>query len=100
MKGVLKVIYNIVRGLVRIFIGLVVILIAKLIYFFTFEPGKKHQVTERKARRIRALSKFKIFILNILPAGLLSFLGLKNYRDYLNEHLRYGLQLRYNGTDK
>lgn len=99
MRGVLKVIYNILRGLIRIALWLIVAVIIGLIKLFTLEPGKKGQITVRKARRIRALSKFKVWIFNFLPLPVVKFLGFEKYREYLNEHLRDGLQLCYNGTN-
>lgn len=95
MRGVFKVIYNIIRGLVRFAFRICVALTCILIKVVTFEPGSKEEITVRKAKRIRALSRFKMFALNSLPDPVNRFLGLYNYKNYLNEHLRDGLQLRY-----
>ncbi len=95
MRGVFKVIYNIIRGLVRLVFNVCVIISCLIIRVVTFEPGSKETITVRKAKRIRALSKFKMFALNSLPDPVNRFLGLYDYKNYLNEHLRDGLQLRY-----
>lgn len=94
MKSVLKVIYNIVRGLCRYSIYLVFIIIARIIKFLTFEKGKEKQITVRKAKRIRFFSKIKLVFHNILPDFISKFLGFYNYKNYINTHLRNGLQLR------
>lgn len=50
------------RRLFRIVIDFVAWLICTLIYFVTFEPNTRHKATFRKARRIRALTKFKLYL--------------------------------------
>lgn len=95
MKGLLKVIYNIIRGIVRAVLFLLLLLVQRIIYVVTFEPGTKREITVRKARRIRALSKLKFVFLNALPEPVHKFLGTGNYRNYLNKHIGNGLQLRY-----
>ena len=95
MTGFFKVIYNIVRGLARFVFNLFIAISCFFIKIVTFEPNSKDTLTVRKARRIRALSRFKVFVLNVFPDPVNRFLGLYNYKIYLNEHLRDGLQLRY-----
>lgn len=94
MKKILKIIYNIIRGVCRLVFRLVTILIVLLLKLATYEPGKKDEITPRKARRIRALSKLKLWFFNTMPDCIVSFLGYSNYKIYINEHLKNGLQLR------
>lgn len=95
MKGVLKVIYNIVRGLIRFACFMVLLFFQGTIKLVTYEPGKNKTITVRKAKRIRALSRLKLFVLNAMPSAVNDFLGTERYKIYLNKHLRNGLQLRY-----
>ena len=95
MRKFFKVIYNIIRGTVRTACMLVIVAACCIIKWVTFEPGTKDCLTERKVRRIRTLSRMKIFFLNLFPAPVNRFLGLEHYKEYINEHLRDGLQLRY-----
>ena len=96
----MKVIYNIFRGVVRFVVWIFTVLLANLIYLLTIEPGTKNKITPRKARRIRAMSKVKHSLLNFLPVSVNKFIGTETYRNYLNEHLADGLQLRNNTTNK
>lgn len=100
MKGFLKVIHNIIRGFVRLFVRLFILLIQALIYIVTFEPGKQRQITVRKAKRIRALTKFKLWVFDLLPDSVLRYLGMKDYKDYLNSHLKHGMQLCNERADR
>ena len=93
MKGFFKVIYNIIRGFVRLFFLILLMLAQGAIKLITYEPGTSKTITVRKAKRIRILSRFKVFILNAFPPAVNRYLGIENYKNYLNEHLRDGLQL-------
>lgn len=99
MKGFLKVIYNIFRGLCRAAIKLPVTIIFLLIWLVTLEPGTNDRLTVRKAKRIRALSKFKLFVFNLFPEGFFKFIGYGGYKNYINSHLKNGLQLCSKGTN-
>ena len=96
----LKILINIFKGLCRVIIHFVALIIIQLIKLVTYEPGTKNQITVRKARRIRALSKFKLFFFNLFPEGFYKFIGYGGYKNYINTHLRNGLQLRNKGTNK
>lgn len=96
LKEIYKILYNIIRGLCRFSIRLIILLFVWTIFLITYEPNKKKTITVRKARRIRILSKFKIFALNLMPDCMASFLGFEKYKNYLNTHLKNGLQLRVN----
>ena len=96
MKEILKVPYNIIRGITRFAFYIVLVIVIKTIYLITYEPGTKNKITVRKAKRIRALSKFKLFAFNHLPEEVTKFLGIENYKQKFNYHLKNGLQLRYN----
>ena len=100
MKQFFKVIFNILKGLTRILFWAVLVVVTAIIKFATYEPGKKGYLTKRKAKRIRLLTSFKIWLLNTLPVSVNKFLGLENYKLYLNKHLGNGMQLRYERTDK
>ena len=93
MKTFLRVIYNITRGLCRFFAFILLMIVVYVIKLLTLEPGKSKQITVRKARRIRTLSKIKNFIINSIPQNIIEFLGLDNYKNYFNMHIRNGLQL-------
>ena len=100
MSGILKVIHNIIRGFVRLALLIVLTTAQTLIYLVTYEPRKKKELTVRKARRIRFLTKLKMRLLNGLPEPVAKYIGVENYKNYLNSHLNHGLQLRNKGTDR
>ncbi len=87
MKKFFTVIYNILRGITRVIAWTFIIIATWLIWLFTLEPGTKGHLTKRKARRIRAFTKLKLFYFNNVPDCVHKFLGFKLYKDYLNEHL-------------
>ena len=100
MRKFLKVIYNIIRGITRTIFYLFILLLQGIIFALTYEKDTKKKITPRKARRIRLLSKIKMFLLNLFPTFLVKFLGVEYYRNYLNEHIGNGVQLCYERTDK
>ena len=100
MKQFFKVIFNIFKGLTRILFWAVLVIVTAIIRLVTYEPGTKGYLTKRKAKRIRLLTRFKMWFLNTLPVSVNKFLGLENYKLYLNKHLGNGMQLRYERTDK
>ena len=100
MKQFLKVIFNVFKGLSRTVALFVFMIICTAIKVFTYEPGTKYQLTKRKAKRIRLLTKLKLFVFNHVPNGVSKFFGVEEYKDYLNKHLGNGMQLRYERTDK
>lgn len=91
MNGVVKVFYNIIRGFVRLAFRIPIFIAQALIYAATFEPGKVRVLTPRKARRIRALTKLKLWFLNSLPTFIAKYLGVEEYKEYLNLHLSHVL---------
>ncbi len=100
MSGIPKVIYNIVRGVTRLCLLFILMICQAVIYLVTFEPGTKDRLTVRKAKRIRLLSRLKVWFLNVLPEPVSKFIGVEDYKIYLNQHLKNGLQLRYSGANK
>lgn len=96
----LRIIHNIIRGLVRLAFRLPIFIVQALIYVVTFEPGKRKMLTVRKAKRIRALTKLKMWFFNSLPTPVSKYLGVECYKNYLNSHLSHGMQLRDEGTDR
>lgn len=80
--------YKIIRNYVRFFVSLIVHLICLLIFIVTYEPFQWKKVTKRKIRRIRALTKFKIWIFKHFPKTL-QYLGKYNYYEKLSK--KYGL---------
>lgn len=100
LKGLLRVIHNIIRGFVRLPFYLLVFFLQGIIYLITFEPGTKKTLTVRKARRIRFLTKLKMRFLNSLPVPIAKYLGIEAYKIYLNSHLSHGLQLRDERTNR
>ena len=71
------------RGLFGLIFRILVIILFGLIYVFTWEPGTKGQITQKKARRIRKLTKVKMKILSAMPKWLLNLLVLDGYKDSL-----------------
>lgn len=100
LKGLLRVIHNIIRGFVRLFFRLIILAAQAVIYIVTFEFGKWKELTVRKAKRIRFLTKWKMKFLNSLPVPVAKYLGFEGYKIYLNSHLSHGLQLRDERTDR
>ena len=100
MKKFLIVIRNIFRGILRVCLFFGVVAFREIVKALTYERGKEKEITVRKAKRIRALSKFKIKALNSMPKCVNEFIGTENYKEYLNKHLWNGLQLRNYGTNK
>lgn len=87
----MSVIRNIVTKTPRIIVKLFIFLIALAIKAVTYEPGKDGALTARKYRRVRALTKFKRFLLNLTPDPVCSYLGLLKHKQYLNRHFSYGV---------
>lgn len=100
IKGLYTVIYNIIRGIIRFVVHFTILFVAEIIFFVTYEKGKRKCITTRKAKRIRALSKFKFFIFKLIPEKVSNYLGFERYKKYFNKHLTNGLQLRNYRTDK
>ena len=50
------------RRLTHLIIAFLFFLFAFLIFIITIEPGKMGKVTLRKVKRIRALTKFKVYL--------------------------------------
>lgn len=100
MKKFFTVIYNIIRGITKVIAWAFIISTTWLIWLITLEPGTKGHLTKRKARRIRALTKVKLFYFNNVPDSVHKFLGIKLYKEYLNEHLGNGVQLCFEQTDR
>ena len=100
MNAFYKVIFNIFRGFVRFAFYASIISIIFFIKVLSYEPGKNKEITPRKARRIRAFSSLKLFYFENVPECINKFLGLENYKNHINTHLKNGLQLRNNRTDK
>lgn len=93
MKKIFEVPYNIVRGVMRLIFRICVALVCFIIKLLAFEPNTSKEITVRKAKRIRMLSRFKVWVLNFFPDSVNRYLGIYNYKIYLNKHLRDGLQL-------
>lgn len=50
-----------IRRVITIIFNLLVALVCNLIWLITYEPGKRKKVTKRKAKRIVALTKLKLY---------------------------------------
>lgn len=55
-------ILHFIRRVLQITINFTVYVVCLLIYFVTFEPYSGTKATKRKAKRIRALTKFKLYM--------------------------------------
>lgn len=75
-----------IKTCIQLLYNLVIGIICFLIYIFTYEPNKKHILTIRKAKRIRVLTKFKLWYFNHFK-HLTIFLGDYDYFKYLDKHL-------------
>lgn len=84
----IKVIYNIFRGLIRIFARILLFVICKLIYFICGEWNKG--VTIRKIKRIRFFTKLKLDAWRYMPRSM-KFLGFDKYLIYVNKKFGYGM---------
>lgn len=100
MKKFLRVIFNIIRGVVRVVSFFAFIVVLNLIRLITYEPWAKSSLTKRKIRRIRFLTKVKLFVFNKVPDSVVDFFGVGIYKNYLNKHLGDGVQLCYEQTDR
>ena len=56
-----NILIHLVRRILQILFTTVVTLICGIIYLVTYEPGTKKHVTVRKCKRIRALTKLKLY---------------------------------------
>ena len=52
---------HLIRRILQIFFTTTIALVCLIIYFVTYEPGKGTAVTLRKCRRIRKLTKLKLY---------------------------------------
>lgn len=87
----MSVVGNIITKTPRIIVKLIIFLIALAIKAVTHEPGKDGALTARKYKRVRALTKFKRFLLNLTPDPVCAYLGLLKHKQYLNRHFSYGV---------
>lgn len=55
-------ILHFIRRILQILLSIIVLIICGIIYSVTYEPGTYKRVTKRKIRRIRALTKLKLYI--------------------------------------
>lgn len=55
-------ILHFIRRIIQITFGFFITVACAIIYTVTFEPNTKKRATPRKARRIRALTKFKLYM--------------------------------------
>ena len=55
-------ILHIIRRFLQIVITFTVSLVCGIIYLVTYEPNTYRRVTKRKCRRIRVLTKFKLYV--------------------------------------
>ena len=94
------VIHNIVRGFVRFAFYILFVAVKFLIYLICGGWHDRKHITVTKAKRIRFLTKIKLWFLNSVPEWVIRYLGIGGYKNYLNSHLNHGMQLRYDGTDK
>lgn len=60
-KGVWKFVLRLLNRIVRLLFVLLITLFVYLIYGLTYEPGTKGKVTIRKIKRIRFLTKVKLY---------------------------------------
>lgn len=58
------IIIHFLRRILRITLSFVCWIVCTLIYIVTFEPNTKHKATVRKVKRIRVLTKFKLYLYN------------------------------------
>lgn len=95
----IKFIYKFIRSLFRFLALLILCAVTNTIYVLTYEKGAKGKMTYRKAKRIKRLTKLKIFALDHMPR-LMKFLGCYDYLSKLKYRIGYGVQLRDAGTIK
>ena len=62
IRRILKIVIHLIRRILQIILSLLISIICGIIYAVTYEPGTYQQVTKRKVRRIRALTKLKLYI--------------------------------------
>jgi len=55
-------ILHLIRRMLQIVFSLFISIVCGIIYVVTYEPGTAKRVTKRKIRRIRRLTKFKLYI--------------------------------------
>lgn len=94
MRKFLKVIWNIIRGTFKLVVLLLYALFMAILKGIFYNKKTCGVITPRKAARIRFFSKIKLFFMNVIPESLLSFFGILQYKKYINENLKNGLQLR------
>ena len=86
MKAYLKdFVTHFFRRLTHVIISVLFIIGSMLIYFATFEPGTNGVVTERKTRRIRALTKFKLYLWKYL-SPLFKFAHYKYLEEFYDNY--------------
>lgn len=86
---ILTVAYKFFRGIFRFIFLVTACFTCKIIAMIGGEEDIK-EITVRKAKRIRRLTRFKIWVYNNLPY-LMKFFGQYNYLENLYKRLNYGL---------
>ena len=59
---ILDIILHFIRRVLKICFGFIFSIICIVIYVVTFEPNTRHRATKRKAKRIRILTKVKLYL--------------------------------------
>ena len=70
LNGIFEVFKNIFLAIPPFVYRVLKIIVFYLIYLFTYEPGTNGNLTEKKVKRIRAITKFKVKSVNTMPEWL------------------------------
>lgn len=62
VNWLIDVFLHLIRRIIQIIFPIILQIICLIIYIVTFEPNTKHKPTKRKAKRIRFLTKTKLYI--------------------------------------
>ena len=60
--GLMNFLIHFIRRILYFLTQIIIVIICNIIFFVTFEPNTREKVTMRKIRRIRRLTKFKLWL--------------------------------------
>ena len=62
LRGVLNFFIHFFRRLLFFLTQIIIVIVVQIIYLVTYEPNTRKNVTMRKIKRIRRLTKFKLWL--------------------------------------
>lgn len=90
MKRIFYFLKRFLIGILNFLFDVFTLIFVALYKLITYEPGKKNVLTIRKIKRIRRITKYKIYLYEHFP-NIVRKLNLEDYFIDLKKRLSYGV---------